>query len=110
MVHISDENLVTRNLAVTNVYYQPSLICVSDIVDAPCATVDAPDGIIASVRSADPELYRVSPCRAGHHQWLGSGWGAWLPLKEAVMTLLNNEGGHTTHPYPLWQPDSHGSA
>jgi hypothetical protein len=60
--------------------------------DTPCATVDAPDGIIASVRSADPELYRVSPCRAGHHQWLGSGSGAWLPLKEAVMTLLNNEG------------------
>ena len=65
---------------------------------------------VHSVRSADPELYRVSPCRAGHHQWLGSGSGAWLPLKEAVMTLLNNEGGHTTHPYPLWQPDSHGSA
>ena len=32
VIHISDENLVTRNLAVTNISLQLSLIWVSDVV------------------------------------------------------------------------------
>ena len=35
MVHINDENLVTRNSTVTNVDLQPSLIWYSDVVYLP---------------------------------------------------------------------------